>query len=159
MDCGVSAALSCERTICKTVPSSFGESRFVVTNFGVTKKTVTEPPETLNLSDPSCDIRSATGAPSARSTSARFETNGSIPFQLAARVCCVVKRSDSIAAKATAAIRVFAREKFMFFMRRMLTRGEFKVQGQSSKCDDDIERKMKSACRDFVHIALQALRF
>ena len=43
-------------------------------NFGVTKKTVTLPPETLNSSVPSSEDLSATGAPSTRRTSARFDT-------------------------------------------------------------------------------------
>src|SRR5918998_284006 len=55
-------------------------------NFGVTKKIVTRPPETLNSSVPSSLKRSAVGAPSTRSTSARFETKGSNPFHVVGRL-------------------------------------------------------------------------
>src|SRR5207248_6635940 len=131
MDSGVSVALTCERTICKTVPSSFGERCFVATNFGVTKKTVTLPPDTLKRSVPSSARRSATGAPSARSTSARFDTNGSMPFQLAARAPPAESNTTTAAARAATTLRAFAREKFVFLMRQMLTRGQFKVQDES----------------------------
>ena len=86
-----------------------------------TKKTVTLPPDTLNRSVPSCIILSETGAPSARSTSARFDTNGSSPFQLAARAPPVESNTTTAAARTATTLRAFAREKFVFLMRRMLT--------------------------------------
>src|ERR1044072_3509513 len=170
MDSGVSAACSCERTIWRIVPSSLGERCLVVTNLCVTKKIMTEPPETLNLSAPSSAIMSATGTPSTRSTSARLDTNGSNPFQLAARAPAADTSSDS-AANRTATLRAFAREKFVFLMGAML-RGEgskfkgkvqsfkFKVSSSRFKVSRAVKLKGKREPRgECSRLALRTLNF